>query len=61
MKSLIDIIKEEGVATPLNTMGVGNPVPPTEGEPGSEPICTNCKKKKKVKVSCIKSNGITLS
>jgi hypothetical protein len=41
----------EGVATPGNTMGMGNPMPPMDGEVGSEPICTaKCKKEKKKKI-----------
>lgn len=58
MKSIIDILNEEGVATPLGTMGMGNPQPAGEpgapgvaGEPGSEPVCAKCKKKKKKKVA----------
>lgn len=57
MKNIIDYIREmEGMATPLNTMGMGNPMPPTNGEPGSEPVIPgkiptskekDCKKKKK--------------
>lgn len=57
MKNIIDYIREmEGVATPLNTMGMGNPMPPVNGEPGSEPVIPrkiptskekDCKKKKK--------------
>lgn len=48
MKSILDTIKEmEGAATPANTMGMGNPMPATDTAPGSEPICTKCKKKKK--------------
>lgn len=39
MKNIIDYIREmEGMATPLNTMGMGNPMPPANGEPGSEPV-----------------------
>ena len=56
MKSIIDIVKEMDGATPSNTLGMGNPTPPTEGELGSEPICQNCKKdkkKKKVKESLL--------
>lgn len=51
MKHLIDYIEEcgEGCATPGNTMGMGNPMPPTEEAPGSEPLCGKCKKEKKKK------------
>lgn len=52
MKDLYDIY-EDGVmaATPGNTMGMGNPTPPTDGEVGSEPMCGKgkCKKEKKKK------------
>lgn len=48
MKSILDTIREmDGAATPANTMGMGNPMPATDTTPGSEPICTKCKKKKK--------------
>lgn len=51
MKRLIDYIEEcgEGCSTPGNTMGMGNPMPPTEEAPGSEPLCGKCKKEKKKK------------
>ncbi len=51
MKHLIDYIEEcgEGCSTPGNTMGMGNPMPPTEEAPGSEPLCGKCKKEKKKK------------
>ena len=58
MKSIIDILSEDGMAAPLATMGMGNPLPPgapgapgIAGEPGSEPVCAKCKKKKKKKVA----------
>lgn len=48
MKHLKDILKEEGVfATPANTMGMGNPMPPTDGCCGSEPLAPIKKKTKK--------------
>ena len=48
MKQLKDILKEEGVfATPANTMGMGNPMPPTDGCCGSEPLAPIKKKTKK--------------
>ena len=56
MKSLQDILKECDLVTPGNTMGMGNPMPPTDNAPGSEPICSDCKKgkkKKKVKESLL--------
>ncbi len=48
MRSLINYIREEA-ATPLGTMGMGNPQPPTDTTPGSEPLpqCKDCKKKKR--------------
>ena len=49
MKSLYTYLEDAGVvtgnATPLNTMGMGNPLPAADGEPGSEPLCGKCKKK----------------
>ena len=48
MKHLKDIVKEmEGGATPANTMGMGNPMPPTDGCCGSEPLAPIKKKTKK--------------
>ena len=40
MKNLIEYIEEcgEGCAAPGNTMGMGNPMPPTGDQPGTEPI-----------------------
>lgn len=47
MKSLYEYIREE-MATPGNTMGMGNPMVPTDTTPGTEPIAPiNLKKKKK--------------
>ena len=37
MRRLIDYIREE-CATPSNTMGMGNPAPPTDSMDGTEPI-----------------------
>lgn len=49
MKSLYSYLEDAGVvagnATPLNTVGMGNPMPATDGKPGSEPMCGKCKKK----------------
>ena len=57
MKSIIDLLSEDGMAAPLTTMGMGNPLTPAApgapgiaGEPGAEPVCAKCKKKKKKKV-----------
>lgn len=52
MKDLYDIYEDGAVtATPGNTMGMGNPTPPTDGEVGSEPMCGKgkCKKEKRKK------------
>lgn len=41
MKSINDILQEmDGgiMATPDNTMGMSNPMPPIDGAPGTEPI-----------------------
>lgn len=53
LKSYIDeqirtIVYEDGVvATPGNTMGMGNPMAPTDTAPGSEPIIVGPRKKRK--------------
>ena len=51
MKHLIDILIEmEGVATPGNTMGMGNPMMPIDSTPGTEPLIGTAKvKKEKIK------------
>ena len=53
MQSLQSYLEDAGIvagnATPLNTMGMGNPIPATDGKPGSEPMCGKCKKEKIVK------------
>ena len=38
MKTIISIIEEIEAGTPGNTMGMGNPMPPIDDIPGSEPI-----------------------
>jgi hypothetical protein len=59
MKSLKEYLQEDGVlnSTPANTMGMGNPMPPTEDQPGSEPLVTDkeceCKRKKKKNLKTI--------
>lgn len=66
MKHIIEYIEEcgEGCATPSNTMGMGNPMPPTGDQPGTEPIThiagpkqekkdTSKRKKKKVTESIL--------
>ena len=49
MKTIKQYIDECG-ATPMTTTGMGNPVPPTETQPGSEPLLTAKIKRKKKKV-----------
>ena len=52
MRDLYDIYEDGAIAsTPGNTTGMGNPIPPTDGEVGSEPMCGKgkCKKEKKKK------------
>ena len=51
MKSLKEYLQEDAAlnGTPANTMGMGNPMPPTEEQPGSEPLVTAKPKKKKKK------------
>ena len=54
MKTILDYIKEmEGLTAPADTIGIGNPIAPTENTLGSEPLVTRkkCKKCKKVKES----------
>lgn len=47
MKNLFDIYEDECInATPGNTTGMGNPMPPTDTTVGSEPLVTKPKKKK---------------
>lgn len=45
MKRLFDYLKEECMATPANTMGMGNPMPPTGDNFGSEPLVPTAKVK----------------
>lgn len=57
MKNIADIYNEnaEIVATPANTMGMGNPMVPTDTENGSEPLVAKCKKDNKKKCKkCVK-------
>ena len=57
MKNIADIYNEnaEIVATPANTMGMGNPMAPTDTENGSEPLVAKCKKDNKKKCKkCVK-------
>lgn len=48
MKTIYEIYEEcAGItATPGNTCGMGNPMPPTDTTPGSEPITAKSKNKK---------------
>ena len=57
MKNIFDIydIDESCDAicsTPANTIGMGNPMPPGEGQVGSEPMVGKCKKEKSKKKKC---------
>lgn len=49
MKTIYKIYEEcAGItATPVNTCGMGNPMPPTDTSPGSEPIIAKSKTKNK--------------
>lgn len=59
MKNIIDVLQEmEGGVTPMNTMGMGNPVAPTETQPGSEPISTIVGPKKEKKNTSKKKKDI---
>lgn len=54
MKSLKEYLQEDAAlnGTPANTMGMGNPMVPTEEQPGSEPLVTKRPKKKKKCEKC---------
>lgn len=48
MKSIYELYLEcECCATPANTTGMGNPMPPTDTTPGSEPMTNKILKSKK--------------
>ena len=53
MKDLKEFIKEEIFATPVNTMGMGNPSAPIDTQPGSgdipQPLCIDIKTGKQYK------------
>lgn len=49
MKTLKQYLECDGAATPGNTIGMGNPMAPTETSPGSEPLPTAKAKKEKIK------------
>ena len=50
MKTLKQYLEcDGGAATPCNTMGMGNPMIPTDSLSGSEPLVTAKAKKEKVK------------
>lgn len=63
MKHIIDILNEmDGGSTPLNTVGMGDPMVPTEDHPGSEPIQPVKKKsKKKIKESILDDTDTIMS
>lgn len=57
MKTIFDIYDIEeccnaACANPGNTVGMGNPMPPGEGQVGSEPMTGKCKKEKSKKRKC---------
>lgn len=57
MKNIFDIYDIDECcdaicSTPANTIGMGNPMPPGEGQVGSEPIIGKCKKEKSKKKKC---------
>ena len=57
MKNLKIYLEDAGLAaTPANTMGLGNPMPPTEGQPGSEPMVPTAKSKKEKCKKCKKTS-----
>lgn len=49
MKTLRQYLECDGCATPGNTVGMGNPMVPTNSSPGSEPLITAKAKKEKIK------------
>ena len=49
MKNLYDIYEDGITVTPANTVGMGNPMLPTVEEPGTEPLLSTAKLKKKKK------------
>lgn len=51
MKTLKQYLECDGgiTSTPGNTVGMGNPMAPTDSTPGSEPLVTAKAKKEKVK------------
>ena len=49
----------EGVATPGNTMGMGNPMAPTDSTPGTEPLIGTAKaKREKIKKDARKYKNV---
>lgn len=57
MKNIFDIYDIEeccnaACVNPGNTVGMGNPMPPGEGQVGSEPMTGKCKKEKSKKHKC---------
>lgn len=49
MKTLRQYLECDACATPGNTVGMGNPMVPTDSSPGSEPLITAKAKKEKIK------------
>lgn len=58
MKHIIDFYENDLAATPANTMGIGNPVAPTDTTVGTEPLDPKYPKNKKKKKDCKVSEGI---
>jgi hypothetical protein len=46
MKHIFDLYEDSAIATPGNTMGMGNPMPAADNTPGSEPVAPTAKTKK---------------
>lgn len=58
MKHIIDFYENEIVATPANTMGMGNPAAPTDTTVGTEPLDPKYPRNKKKKKECKVAEGI---
>ena len=46
MKHIFDLYEDSAIASPGNTMGMGNPMPAGDNTPGSEPVAPTAKAKK---------------
>lgn len=58
MKHIIDFYENEIVATPANTMGMGNPAAPTDTTVGTEPLDPKYPRNKKKKKECKVAEGV---